>query len=272
MLRTDFGWAIARESSLDRPRDGSFCFADCRRGTSCDGADTQGTQVAETPDKETQGDKQPEAVPQGVSSRVTVTMVSLAALAVIGAATANFLPNIDLFSLPSLDRFSLPKFDRVSLPKFDQISLPKFDQISLPNFSRIALPKSDRVAAQPPPKPAPVLVPDPIVRAALRDIQSSQQQNADVLVSLTQGSETQQSDLRKISRQIYVLTAQVNALQGAAGPLTTGSIPHPKARARLLRTSRKIVAPIVAPLPKPVGPVSVGGAPLGPASAQGSGV
>jgi hypothetical protein len=264
MLRADFGRAIARESSLDRPRDGSFHFADCRRGTSCDWADTQGTQVAETPDKETRGDKQPEAVPQGVSSRVTVTMVSLAALAVIGAATANFLPNIDLFSLPSLDRFSLPKFDRASLPKFDQISFP--------NFSRIALPKSDRVAAQPPPKPAPVLVPDPIVRAALRDIQSTQQQNADVLVSLTQGSETQQSDLRKISRQIYVLTAQVNALQGAAGPLTTGSIPHPKARARILRTSRKIVSPIVAPLPKPVGPVSVGGAPLGPASAQGSGV
>ena len=218
--------------------------------------------MAETPDKKTRGDKQPEAVPQGASTRVTATMVSLAALAVLGAATANFLPNSELFSLPKFDRFSLPKFDRVSLPKFDQVALP--------NFSRI-LPKSDRVAAQAPPKPAPapVLVPDPVVRAALRDIQTSQQQHTDALGSLTQNNETQQSDLRKISRQIYALTAQVNALQGAVGPMTTGSIPHPKARIRALRESPRIVSPIAPALPKPVGPVSVGGAPLAPANGSG---
>jgi hypothetical protein len=218
--------------------------------------------VAETPDKKTQADKQPEAVPQGASTRVTATMVSLAALAVLGAATANFLPNNELFSLP--------KFDRFSLPKFDHVSLPKFDQVALPNFSRI-LPKSDRVAAQVPPKPAPapVLVPDPIVRAALRDIQTQQQLHSDALGSLSQNTETQQTDLRKISRQIYALTAQVNALQGAVGPMTTGSIPHPKARARVLRESRRIVSPIAPALPKPVGPVSVGGAPLAPANGSG---
>jgi len=217
------------------------------------------------PDKETRRDKQPEAVPQGVSSRVTATMVSLAALAVLGAATANFLPNNELFSLP--------KFDRFSLPKFDHVSLPKFDQVALPNLSRI-FPKSDRVAAQVPPKPAPapVLVPDPVVRAALRDVQTTQQQHTDTLGSLAQNNESQQADLRKISRQIYALTAQVNALQGAVGPMTTGSIPHPKARARVLRESRRIVSPVapIAPaLPKPVGPVSVGGAPLAPANGSG---
>ena len=199
-----------------------------------------------------------------------VGVTALAALAVIGAATANFLPSFSLpsFSLPSvsLPSLSLPNLDRFSLPKFDQVSLPNFDQFSLPNFKRIAAPKSDRVAAQAPPKPAPVPMPDPITRAILRDIQSSQQQSADVLASLTQSSETQQADIKRISRQLNALSAQVNALHGSVGPLTTGSIPHPNARARILRTAKKL-PPSPPALPKPVGPVSVGGAPLNPVPA-----
>ena len=226
-------------------------------------------QVAETPEKEAQGDKQPGAAPQGASSRVTVTMVSLAALAILGAATANSRPN---FSLPSFDRFSPLSLDRAS------VSLPKFDSLSWPNFSRSPAPKSNRIAAPSPPKPP---APDPIVAAALRDIQlsqkdiqSSQQQNATTLVSLTENSATQQADLKRISRQLMSLTAQVHALHSGMAPLTTGSIPPSNPRARIIRTSRKMPAtaastPSPPPLPKPVGPVSVGGAPLVPG---GSGV
>src|SRR6266436_2257327 len=166
-------------------------------------------QVAEAPDKETQGDKQPEAAQQLASNRVPVIAVSLAALAVIGAATAN----------------SLSSFDRFSLPDFNQFSLPKVDDFSLPDFSRFSPPNFNRVAAPPPPKPAPVLVPDPVVRAGLRDIQSSQEQNAAVLASLTQSSATQQADLKRITRQLAVLSAQVNSLQNPAAPLTTSGIP-----------------------------------------------
>lgn len=215
--------------------------------------------MAETADKEPQGDKPPEAVQQRSPSRVTATVVSLAALAVIGAATANLLP--------SLDRSSLPIFDRFTFPKFERIALPKFDHFSWPNFNRASPPNSNRVAAQSSPKIAAPPVADPFVNSALRDIQSSQQQNAVVLVSLTQSSETQQADLRRISRQLYALTAQVNALHGAVGPLTTSSIPQSKARARLVRKSQKTIPP----LPKPFGPVSVGGAPLTTAPAAGSG-
>src|SRR6202035_4912781 len=78
---------------------------------SCDWAETEGTQVAEAPDKETQGDKQPEAAQQLASSRVPVMALSLAALAVIGAATANSLPSFGRFSLPDFNQFSLPKVD-----------------------------------------------------------------------------------------------------------------------------------------------------------------
>ena len=191
--------------------------------------------MAETPDKETQGDKQPEAAQQGASSRVPAIVVSLSALAVIGAATANSLPNFNRFSLPNFSHFSLPNFNRF--------------------------------AAQSPHETASAPIPDPVVSATLKDIQLSQQQNAAVLVSLTQSSATQQADLKRISRQLSSLAAQADALQSAMTPLTTSSIPHSNARARVVGTSRKITSS----LPKPVGPVSVGGAPLSPAPAPGSG-
>ena len=220
------------------------------------------------------------------SSRVPVIAVSLAALAVIGAATANSLPGSRGFSLPDFNQFSLPGADRFSLPDFSRFSPPTFS----------------RAAAPPPPSPAPVvapppvLVPDPVVRAGLRDIQSSQQQHADALESLTQSSATHQADLKRITRQLSLLTAQVNSLQNpVTPPLTTSSIPLPAAsgfplpttsgmprtnhRARVVQASRRVLAPALSPtppatlpiLPKPAGPVSVGGAPLSPAPATGSG-
>ena len=193
--------------------------------------------MAETPDKETQGDKQPEAAQQRASGRVPAIVVSLSALAVLGAAIANSLPNFNSFSLPNFDHFSLPNFNRF--------------------------------AAQPhtPHKTASAPIPDPAVSATLKDIQLSQQQNAAVLVSLTQSFATQQADLREISRQLSSLAAQADALQSAVTPLTTSSISHSNTRARDVRTTRKIVSP----LPKPFGPVSVGGAPLSPAPVPGSG-
>jgi hypothetical protein len=214
--------------------------------------------VAETPDKETQGDKQPEAARQGASSRVPAIAVSLFALAVIGAATAN----------------SLPSFDHFSLADFNQFSLPSFDGLSLPDFSRFSPPNFNRVAAQPPRETAPALIPDPVVRAALIDIQMSREQDAAVLVSLTQSAATQLADLKRLTRQLSLLTAQVNSLQNPVtaqvntlqnpvAPLTTSSIPHSNPRARVVRASRKAIPQP----PPPAGPVSVGGAPLSPAPA-----
>ena len=216
--------------------------------------------MTEAPDRKTQGDKQPEAAPQVASSRVPVIAVSLAALTVIGAATAN----------------SLPGFGGFSLPDFHEFSLPSVDRFSLRDFSRFSPPNLNRVAATPPPAPAPVLVPDSVVRAGLRDIQSSEQQTADVLVSLTQSAAIQQADLKKITRQLSLLTAQVSSLQNQVTPppLTTSSIPRPNPRARVVQASRKVVPPVLPPtlppLSKPAGPVSVGGAPLSPAPAPGS--
>jgi hypothetical protein len=212
--------------------------------------------VADTADKETQGDKQPEAAQQGASRRVPAIVVSLSALAIIGAAAANSLPDFNRFSMPNFS-FSMPDFNRFSMPNFS-LSMPNFSHFSLPNFNRFAAQSSRETASAP--------IPDP-VSATLKDIQLSQQQNAAVLVSLTQSSATQQADLKRISRQLSSLAAQADALQSAMTPLTTSSIPHSNARAGVVRTSRKMISP----LPKPVGPVSVGGAPLSPAPTAGSG-
>jgi hypothetical protein len=232
--------------------------------------------VAET---QTQGDEQPEAVYRGASSRVPAIVAFLFGVVVIGAATANFLPNFDRFALPN---FSWPNFS--------------WPDVSLPNF--------DRFAAQSPHETASVPIPAPAVSVIPKDIQLSQQnaavlvslvqssatqqadlkrisrqlsslgaqadaqqQNAAVLVSLVQSSVTQEADLKRISRQLSSLAAQTDALQSAAMPLTTSSIPHSNTRARVVGTSRKTTSP----LPKPVGPVSVGGAPLAPAPAPRSG-
>jgi uncharacterized coiled-coil protein SlyX len=176
-------------------------------------------------------------------------LVSLFALVVIAAAVANSLPNLDRFALPD---------------------------VSWPDFNRFSLPKFNRFAAQPPHKVASIPVPDPAIGATLKDIQSSEQQSAAVLVSLSQSAASQQADLKRITRQLALVTAQLNSLQNAMPPLTTSSIPAPSTstsipppsiHARVAVTSRKIIPS----LPKPVGPVSVGGAPLGPAPAPKTG-
>jgi len=235
--------------------------------------------VADTPDKATQDNKPPDVPPQGPSSRVPAIMVSLAALAIVGGATANALPGLNLFALPSFSSLAWPDFNRPSLPKFSDLSLPN---VGLPNFSWPDFSRFKAAKAPAPREMVSVRIPDPIVSAALRDIQlsqkdiilSSEQQNAVVLASLTQSSANQQADLKRISRQLSALSTQVDALQGAIAPLTTSSIPRPKPRARVALTQRKMTpAPVMGPppLPKPVGPVSVGGAPLSPAPAPSSG-
>ena len=125
-------------------------------------------------------------------------------------------------------------------------------------------------------------IPDPVVSATLKDIQSFQQKNAAALQengavlqqntallqqgaanleSLRQSFTARQTDLERLSNQLSSLLARVDAMT----LLTTSSIPQSNARTRVGGTSRKKTFR----LPRPVGPVSVGGAPLGPAPAPG---
>jgi len=154
---------------------------------------------------------------------------------------------------------------------------------ALPNFNT-ALPNFSSFAELFPPAAAPAPLPDPVT-VALKDIQSSQQKNANTiqengnvlrqntavlqqgaatLESLRQGFTAQQTNLKTISNQLSSLIARVDSLQNAVTPLTTSSIPQPAARARLARTSRKTTSRLPNERVGPVGPVSVRGAPLNP--------
>ena len=196
-------------------------------------ADTVGTQVAEPPNKETQAAATPdkEAKPDkgtdalhSASRRVLATVVSLSVLAVISAVTA-----VAFYALPNLSQGS-------------------------------------------PHETASVPILDPAVNATLKDIQSLQQQDAAILqrnaarleqneamlVSLRQSSTDQRSDLKRISDQLSSLAARADALQNVVTPVMISAIPKPRARTARSSATRLLRLPI------PVGPVSVGGAPLSP--------
>jgi hypothetical protein len=120
--------------------------------------------------------------------------------------------------------------------------------------------------------------PDPVV-AALKDIQSTQQQHtaslqesnqalqqnaavlqADsmVLLSLRQSITDERVDVKKVSSQLSTLIAKIDSLQNALMSDVTSSVRRAHARYGLSAAIRKRLAR----QSKSVGPVSVGGAPL----------
>jgi hypothetical protein len=140
--------------------------------------------------------------------------------------------------------------------------------------SDFALPNVSNLAELLPHQKASAAIPDPVV-AALKDIQSAQQQHvaslqenssslqqntallqqdSTTLASLRQSITDEHVDVRKISAQLSTLIAKVDSLS-----LTTSSIPEPGARTRFTRISHRKISR----LRRPVGPVSVGGMPLG---------
>lgn len=125
---------------------------------------------------------------------------------------------------------------------------------------------------------APVPKPDPVI-AALKDIQAAQQQHTAslqennhalqqnaalmqqdsmVLLSLRQSITDERVDVKKISSQLSTLIAKVDSLQNVMMSDVTSSIRRANARYGLSAAMRKRLARPS----KPVGPVSVGGAPL----------
>jgi len=163
---------------------------------------------------------------------------------------------------------------------------------ALPNISDFALPDISSLAELLPHQKASDPIPDPAV-AALKDIQSAQQQHVAslqennfllqqntallqqdsiTLASLRQSVVDEQvgvkkisaqivdehDDVKKISAKISTLIAKVDSLQNAIAPEVTSSISSRHAHNRLSRVARKKMARH----PKPVGPVSLGGAPL----------
>jgi len=144
------------------------------------------------------------------------------------------------------------------------ISITFFALAFISAATAYALSNFNRFAERSPHETASAPIPDPVIRATLKDIQLAQQQNAALLDLLTQSSAVQQTDLKRISDQLSSLATRADVLQNT--PETTSAIPQPNDRARAVRTSHK--KPSL--LARPIGPVSVRGAPLSPAPAPGS--
>ncbi|GMO29208.1 hypothetical protein [Bradyrhizobium sp. TM233] len=123
--------------------------------------------------------------------------------------------------------------------------------------------------------------PDPVV-AALKDIQAAQQQHTAllqqnnqasdqnsvllqqdsmVLLSLRQSITEERVDVRKISSQLSTLMAKIDTLQNTVTSDVTSSVRRAHARYGLPAAMRKRMVRDVREV-KPLGPVSVGGAPL----------
>ena len=197
-------------------------------------------QVTKTSETQTQAettDKQSEAeVPSKKSRRKSILALSVLALAINGTAA--------LYTLPSFD-------------------------ISLPNVGSLAELLPHQKASDP--------LSDPVV-AALKEIQSTQQQHvaslqqnssslqqntallqqdSTTLVFLRQSITDEQVDVKKISAQISTLIAKIDSLQNAITPETTSSISKGRGHNRISVVRKRMVRQL-----KPVGPFSVGGAPL----------
>ena len=142
-------------------------------------------------------------------------------------------------------------------------------------------PDLSNLAALFPRQEEPAPKPDPVV-AALKEIQSAQQQQAAVLqeinsslqqntalrqqdsttlMSLRQSITDERGDVKKISPQLSTLIAKIDTLQNTMMSDVTASIPRLRARDRLLLRKRMARQPkSIGPVS--IGPVSVGGAPL----------
>src|SRR6516162_7325246 len=156
---------------------------------------------------------------------------------------------------------------------------------ALPNVSGLMAELFPNQRAQAP-------IPEAVV-AALKDIQSAQQQQAAALQenasllqlntallqqntalrqqdkatfdSLRKSITDEQGDVKKVSSQISSLIVKVDSLQNAIATEITSSIPKGRTRNRLSHKKGSR-------LPKPAGPISVGGAPLTTAPAHGWGM
>jgi uncharacterized coiled-coil protein SlyX len=203
---------------------------------------TQETQIK----TETTAKQDNSALPSKKRTRKSIVALSVLALAINGTAAVLTLPSV---------------------------------AIDLPDFGGM-------VAEMLPHERAPAPIPEAVV-AALKDIQSAQQQHAaalqengsllqqklqqsaallaqdsTTLASLRSSITDEQVDVKKISVQLSTLIAKVDTLQNTLSPEFTSSIPKGRARVRLSKAYKRTAQQ------KPVGPVSVGGAPLTMAPVQ----
>jgi hypothetical protein len=217
--------------------------------------------VTETSEKQSQTEQPESTTPSKKSSRKSVLALAVFALGINSTAAVYTLSPSD-FALPNVGDFALPSISSLAelLPHqkaSDSIPDPAvaaLKDIQSAQQQHVASLQENNFLLQ---QNTALLQQDSITLAALR--QSVVDEQASVKKISAQITD-EHEDVKKISAQISRLMAKVDTLQNAIAPEVTSSISTRRAHNRLSSVVRKKMAR--QPQPQPVGPFSLGGAPL----------
>jgi len=209
--------------------------------------------VTNTSEKQSQTEQPESTVPTKKSSRKSVLALAVLALGINSTAAFYTMSPSD-FALPDISSLAeLLPHQKASGPIADPAVAALKDIQSAQQQHAASLQENNFLLQQ----NTALLQQDSITLASLR--QSVGDGQAGVKKLSTQIAD-EHEDVKKVSAQISRLIAKVDSLQNAITPDVTSSISARHAQNRLSRMARRKVAP----QPKPVGPFSLGGAPLSP--------
>jgi hypothetical protein len=217
---------------------------------------TETTEI-KTPEAQNQNEQAVAKAPSKKSSRKSILALSILALGINSTAAvytmspSDFaLPNIANLTLPDISRLAelLPQPKASEPPQDPTLAVLKEIQ-STQEKQFAALQANNYLLVQ----NAALLQQDSIALASLR--QSVDEQAGTKKISAQIADEHQ--DVKKVSGQISALTAKVDSLKNAITSDVTASISAKQSANRFSRVRKKM-----ARQPNPIGPISLGGAPL----------
>jgi len=195
--------------------------------------------------------EQPETTTQSISSRKSILALSVFALG-LNACAAVYTMSPSDFTLPDVSNLAeLLPHQRAFEPKPDPV-LAALKDIQAVQQQHIAALQENSSSLQ---QSAALRQQDSNTLSLLR--QSITDEKVDVKKISAQITD-EHSDVKKVSAQISTLIAKIDSLQSAVAPEFTSSIPRSHSRKRLTGELRKDTSK----QSRPLGPVSVGGAPL----------
>jgi hypothetical protein len=212
--------------------------------------------VTQTSENQSQADQPESTAPTKKSSRKSILAFAVFALGINSTAAYYTLSPSD-FALPDLSKLAelipheLLPHQRASDPISDP-AVAALKNIQSAQQQHVASLQENSFLLQ---QNTDLLQQGSMTLASLR--QSVVDERADVKKISSQITD-EHADVKKVSAQISTLIAKVDTLQKTIAPEVTSSIPTRHARNRLSRAAQKRMAR----QPKPVGPISLGGAPL----------
>ncbi|MGY2906540.1 hypothetical protein [Bradyrhizobium sp. URHC0002] len=208
--------------------------------------------MTQTSENQSQADQPESTAPIKQSSRKSILAFAVFALGINTTAAVYTLSPSD-FALPDISRLAeLIPHPKASDPISDDPAVAALKNIQSVQQQHVVSLQENNFLLQ---QNTALLQQDSIALASLR--QSVVDEQVDVKKISGQIAD-EHADVKKIFAQVTKLMAKVDSLQNAIAPEVTSSISTTHARNRLSRAVRKKMAR----QPQPVGPFSLGGAPL----------